>query len=218
MLTATACVVGAHPVEVPRSQETSYVIVGSAALGDAMNKIARHPWVALKQPGQSWERWEVMCCSKHPPLGTVRKHQESPDSDYGGGGGDVRYHAVITGNRADEIIECVREAGPAYPHRFHYLVWPGPNSNTFVDYLIRECDIGVELPASSVGKDYRGIIGVSGTAGGTGVQIETPVLGVKLGLTEGVEVHILGLSWGIDLWPPAIIVPFGPGRIGFADR
>jgi hypothetical protein len=44
------------------------------------------------------------------------------------------------------------------------------------------------------------------------------VLGVKLGLKEGIEIHIIGLSFGIDLWPPAIILPLGPGRFGFADR
>ena len=46
----------------------------------------------------------------------------------------------------------------------------------------------------------------------------TPVLGLKIGLKEGIEIHIIGLAIGIDLWPPAIIVPLGPGRIGFADR
>jgi len=213
-----ACVIGARDVHVPKNDAKSYVIVGSGALPDAMNKIARHPWISLKRPGESWERWEVMCCSKSPPLGTVRRHGVLPDSDHGAGGGDVRYHAFVEGVEAEEIIECVRREGPKYPHRFSYRVWPGPNSNTFVDYLIRECDIGSDLPASSVGKDYRGVLGVSGTAGGTGVQVETPVVGLKLGLKEGVEVHLFGLAIGIDLWPPAIIVPFGPGRIGFADR
>ena len=41
---------------------------------------------------------------------------------------------------------------------------------------------------------------------------------VYLGLKEGIELHVIGLSIGIDFWPPAIIVPLGPGRIGFADR
>jgi len=29
---------------------------------------------------------------------------------------------------------------------------------------------------------------------------------------------VLGLSFGVDLWPPALILPLGPGRLGFADR
>ena len=30
--------------------------------------------------------------------------------------------------------------------------------------------------------------------------------------------HLVGLGLGIDFWPPAILVPANPGRIGFADR
>jgi hypothetical protein len=41
---------------------------------------------------------------------------------------------------------------------------------------------------------------------------------VRLGLTEGVELHLFGMAFGIDLWPPAFIVPIGPGRLGFEDR
>lgn len=52
----------------------------------------------------------------------------------------------------------------------------------------------------------------------TGVQVSTPLLGFKIGLREGVEIHVFHLAFGIDLWRPAIIVPLGPGRIGFADR
>jgi hypothetical protein len=87
-----------------------------------------------------------------------------------------------------------------------------------VDTLLRACDLHADLPASAIGADYRGWLGVSWTSGGTGFQVESPVVGFKLGLTEGVEVHLLGLALGVDLWPPALIVPLGPGRIGFADR
>ncbi len=216
---ALGCVVQRQPAKVPEGDGPA-VLVGSAALGGPLVGVARHPWVALRDGGQtSWERWEVMCCpSESRPLGTVRRQPMSPLSDYGGGGGDVRFHGVITGQDADRIIECVRDQGPHYPFRDSYLVFPGPNSNTFVDWLLRICDIPVELPAPCVGKDYRGVIGAGATAGGTGVQIETPVLGLKIGLTEGLEIHVLGLSFGLDLWPPAIIVPVNPGRIGFDDR
>jgi hypothetical protein len=60
-------------------------------------------------------------------------------------------------------------------------------------------------------------LGASLTSGGTGIQVETPIVGVKLGLKEGVELHVLALAFGVDLWPPALIVPFGSGRVGFED-
>jgi len=58
----------------------------------------------------------------------------------------------------------------------------------------------------------------SKTSEGTGVQVESPVVGAKIGLAEGLEVHIGTLPFGVDLWPPALIVPIGGGRLGFADR
>jgi hypothetical protein len=193
-------------------------MVGSAALGSVMRGIARHPWVAVRGAGEPWQRWEVMCCPDGDELGTVESSDISPLSDYGAGGGDVRVHGVWEGDEAARIVDCVRREAPRYPHRHRYQVWPGPNSNTFVDWVIRACDLDVDLPAPSVGKDYRGVIGVSVTEGGTGLQLETPIFGLKVGLTEGIELHVFGLAFGVDLWPPALIVPVGPGRLGFDDR
>lgn len=214
----TACVIGSRTVAEPEGTD-AVVIVGSARLPMPLGGIARHPWVALRQDGSRvWERWEVMCCPNSSKMSTVKRTTIGPTSDHGGGGGDVRFHAVHRGKRATKIIACVRDKAPRYPHRNKYRGWPGPNSNTFVDWLARACSINTELPAPSIGRDYRGIIGASWTAGGTGFQIDTYLFGFKLGITEGVEIHILGMAFGFDLWPPAIIVPIGPGRIGFADR
>ena len=49
------------------------------------------------------------------------------------------------------------------------------------------------------------------------MQVETWILGFKLGLEEGVELHVLDLPLGVHLWPPGITVPVNPGRIGFDD-
>lgn len=67
----------------------------------------------------------------------------------------------------------------------------------------------------AVGKDYLGIIGGSVTTTGTGVQVETPIVGAKIGLQDGVELHVLALTFGIDLIPPALKSPMG--RLGFQE-
>ncbi len=131
-----------------------------------------------------------------------------------------RLHAVWVGPEAERAIHCLRENKAAYLQPVHdgYLPWPGPNSNTLVDQLLRKCDLHADLPATAIGKDYRGVIGASTTSGGTGVQLETPLAGLRLGITEGVELHLFAFALGIDFWPPAVIVPFGAGRVGFDDR
>ena len=52
---------------------------------------------------------------------------------------------------------------------------------------------------------------------GTGWQVSLGGLaGVLVGLDEGLEVSLLGLTWGFDLDPPALKLP-GLGRLGMAS-
>ncbi len=53
--------------------------------------------------------------------------------------------------------------------------------------VLRTCKLSASLPATAIGKDWRGLFGAGITSERTGVQVETPIIGVKLGLKEGVE-------------------------------
>lgn len=93
----------------------------------------------------------------------------------------------------------------------NYRVWPGPNSNTFVAEVARAApDLGFVFDSNCLGKDYPGWIDVGLTASKTGVRLDTVPIGAAVGLREGVEVHILGLTAGISLDPPGISLPFLP--------
>jgi hypothetical protein len=203
---ATGCVIGARDVEVPGGDD-AVVMMLTCAMPEPITHIARHGWLATRKAGDTdWRRFEV------------GGGGGDPLADHGcGGGGDVRLHAVWRGKRAATAIDCLERASDPYKQSVKYMGWPGPNSNTYVDVMMRRCKLRADLPATAIGKDFRGWIGASWTSGGTGFQIETPLVGVKLGLTEGVEVHILALTIGVDWWPPALILPLGGGRIGFAD-
>ena len=49
---------------------------------------------------------------------------------------------------------------------------------------------------------------------GTGVQFSLEGLfGVLVALEEGVEVNVFGLTFGLDVYPPALKLP-GLGRVG----
>jgi hypothetical protein len=201
------CVIFPRRLAIPEGDD-AVVMVLSNRLGGPLRRVARHGYLAVRHPGaKEWVIWE--CC---PPGSHHRTDPFQPSF-----GDEVRLHGVVRGAKAERMIPCIDEATRRYGDP-SYWMWPGPNSNTYVDAVLRACDIHAELPSTAVGKDFRGVVGVSWTSGGTGVQLETPIVGLKIGLTEGIEIHIFGLSFGIDLWPPAIIVPVGEGRIGFADR
>jgi hypothetical protein len=207
-LALAGCVVGARPLELPDDCVATVAVV-SDALPEAMGQVGRHSWIAVREEGAThFYRYEV--------LGQATVHSGDPFE--GTGGDDVRLHGIMRGPPAVAFIQCLKEETRRYNEEHEYGFWPGPNCNTYVDEMARHCGMHAELPATSVGRDYRGVVGVSRTTEGTGVQLESPVLGAKLGFTEGFEVHLFALALGIDLWPPAIIVPLGPGRLGFDDR
>lgn len=203
-----SCMLLPRKLEAPPNDKAT-VMVLSTRMPGAIRNVGRHAYIAVREAGaEDWTIWE--CC---PP----GRHSRRADPFEPSFGDEVRLHGVWRGARAEKMIACI----PGVTERYgspSYLPWPGPNSNTYVDAVMRRCDIPADLPSTCVGRDYRGWLGASWTSGGTGFQIESPILGVRLGLTEGVEVHVLGLAVGVDLWPPAIILPVGEGRLGFADR
>ena len=65
-----------------------------------------------------------------------------------------------------------------------------------------------------VGKDYTPIIRVGPTTTGLGLEFDTYLFGIQIGIEEGIEFHFLNLTFGVDFFPPAIKLPFVP-RLGF---
>ena len=78
-----------------------------------------------------------------------------------------------------------------------YRVWPGPNSNSFVAYVLRSVpDFGAEMDPTGIGKDYMGPgLRFGPTPSGTGWQISAwGVLGAAIARAEGLELHFLGAT------------------------
>jgi hypothetical protein len=205
---ATACAVPQRPAKLPE-RERSWIAVLSGEMPEAIQNVARHSWIVRNVRGVPYlRRWEL--------LGTAaRSWTKDPFAYFGQG--DVAVHGIVEGSDEDmaRISRCLDDEVDAYTLRHPtYFPMPGPNSNTFVAEALRHCGIHVELPSTAVGRDYRGIVGAGVTESGTGVQLESIVVGARVGLREGVEGHILGLALGVHAWPPGITVPMNPGRVG----
>jgi len=119
------------------------------------------------------------------------------------------------GEGVDELIESIRAAVEDYPWKGTYRVWPGPNSNTFVAFVLRRVpELRVDLPPTAIGKDYLGWKSVNKTPSGTGGQVNLfGMLGVAAGIEEGLEVNLLGLNFGVDPKSLSIKLPI-VGRLG----
>jgi hypothetical protein len=119
-----------------------------------------------------------------------------------------------TGGNAVALATRIRAVADDFPNAADYRAWPGPNYNTFIAWLAREASFGIELPANAVGKDYAGWLAAGVSTTGLGLHLDTAVLGVQAGLVEGVELHLLGLTAGVGLWPPSLKLPFLPAIPG----
>ncbi|MGI9500978.1 MAG: DUF3750 domain-containing protein, partial [Geminicoccaceae bacterium] len=115
------------------------------------------------------------------------------------------------------LVEQIEQAIAGYPYPDRYVTWPGPNSNTFIAHLGRAVPgLGLELPPTAVGKDFldRGAF-TAPTPSGSGYQLSLfGVLGLSLSRDEGFELHLLGLTLGLDPLELAVKLP-GLGSIGF---
>ena len=181
--------------------------------------IGVHTWIATKRADErTYTRLEVIGYRVYWGSGAVRVRQGRPDGLWFGNPSTL-LREIRGGARVDALIERLHAAAADYPYDDVYHVWPGPNSNTFVAHLARQVpELRLELPANAVGKDYLpGGRVAAPTPSGTGVQLSLGgYAGLLVGLEEGVEINLLGLTAGVDLWPPAIKLP-GVGRLGFPD-
>ncbi|MEQ8763868.1 MAG: DUF3750 domain-containing protein [Planctomycetota bacterium] len=120
----------------------------------------------------------------------------------------------IDGPRAGVVIADLHREVARYAQTYHYGAWPGPNSNTFIEEMGRRVPgLRFDQHHDAFCKDYVAGIYIGSSATGTGFSLETPVLGIQVGPVDGLELHLMSLTLGIQIWPPRLELPFLP-RIG----
>ena len=204
----------------PAEAREAIVHVYAARAFSWRGTFAVHSWIAVKEAdADAYEVIDVTGWRVRRGAGrAVRVREEVPDREWFGATPTLLQE--LRGEEAAAAIPKLRAAVEAYPYPSSYRMFPGPNSNTFVSHVLRRVpELTVELPPHAIGKDWlEGGGVVDTTESGTGGQLNLlGLLGVQLGLAEGVELNLLGLCFGVDLWSPAVKLPF-IGRVGFPDR
>ncbi len=173
-----------------------------------------HTWVAVKPANApAYTVYEVIGWRMRSANSALVIHERTADARWFGNAPEL--YAERRGEEADKLIPRIDAAARAYPYPNEYHAWPGPNSNTFVAWITRAVpELGVDLPPTAIGKDYLGGTLVGTAPSGHGVQFS---LGGLFALTasgvEGLEVNLLGLTFGINPFDPAIKLPL-LGRLG----
>lgn len=175
-----------------------------------------HTWIATKPEGASqYTVHQVIGWRLRRNLPALLSAPGIPDGYWFGNAPHLI--AQLRGAEASRAIDEIAEAVHLYPYAHDYRLWPGPNSNTFTAFVARRVpELKVDMPVTAIGKDFP-IDGafLDRTPSGTGFQVSLfGLLGVVVARQEGLEVNVLGLSFGIDILHPALKLPF-IGRLGW---
>jgi hypothetical protein len=126
-----------------------------ASLPMPIGMFAAHYWfTVLDSRSGRCDRWEVWQSKDAGGVSVGHLHCNLKEPDAGVGGGPAVLAAEWKNEEASRIKEILDKTGEQYPHRHHYLPWPGPNSNTFVVWVLRKAGIELQLPWKAIGKDF----------------------------------------------------------------
>jgi hypothetical protein len=159
-----------------------------------------HTWIAVKPTrAERFTVYEVLGFRLYRGGDTaVVARERAPDGYWFGNRPELL--SDLRGDGVDDVIHRIEAAVASYPYPGTYHVWPGPNSNTFVAHVLRAVpELRVDLPSTAIGKDYLGIKSFGVTPSGTGGQVSLfGLAGILVGVEEGLEINLLGLTFGIN--------------------
>ncbi len=128
-------------------------VYGADAWG-VRGRFAIHTWIAAKpQHADRYTKYQVIGWRQRRGLPVVNISNSRPDGDWFGA------EAVLLldhrGAAAEVLIEKVHAAALSYPFAEEYVMWPGPNSNSFTAWVGLEVPaLGLDLPAKAIGKSW----------------------------------------------------------------
>jgi hypothetical protein len=205
--TSSRAPVGWAPL--PSEHEDAVVQVYAAPAVRWRGKFADHTWIAIKPKGAPTDtRYEVMGFYLRRNSSAIRISEiATPDQRWYGA--KPKLLQDLRGPEAERVAAAVPAAVESYPYANTYVVWPGPNSNTFIAHIAREVPhLRLTLPGNAIGKDFTGWRMVTTSPSGTGLQVSLAgALGVMVAAHEGLEINVLGLVIGVNPRTMSLTLP-----------
>ena len=159
-----------------------------------VGRFAVHYWLVIHRDDciERWEVWQLPALSQ-PSWGHLHLNLMPHDQWLA----NARHWREQCWH-GPEVTDIAREVSRspqhyAHCHRYHY--WPGPNSNTYIQTILDHAGVEFALAPRGIGKDYLGWWGHRRS--GRQQLFSTPLIGVRLGWPEHVELHLLSLCFGM---------------------
>ena len=138
----------------PSTYSGPVVQVYGADVWGFRGNFAIHTWVATKaERAKHYTIYQVIGWRQRRHQSVVSIAQGRPNKPWFRSP-PILLHEV-KGSEARELIEKIEQAVEDYPYAEEYTMWPGPNSNSFVQWIALSVpQLALELPAKAIGKDW----------------------------------------------------------------
>jgi len=166
-------------------------------------------FVVSSGENSQWERWEVWQWrnafsqpknTRQKAYGHLHVNLMAPLSEIGGGPSFMVQ--TWSGEAAEKIIVALHE------HAENYI------SNSYVARIINYAGVPASLPGTAIGNDWDGIFNFKFSLAPWRLILQTPLIGVKISLTEELELNIFGGTIvGINFRFQELKFPLGRGII-----
>lgn len=115
--------------------------------------IAVHYWFVITDR-ENVQRWEIWQSPNVSNTSWGHLHLNLMPSDRGVGNGNSWLEKQWQGIKAEKLAVIIRETPADYPYNYCYRYYPGPNSNTYVQWILNQAQIGYPLSHRGLGKHY----------------------------------------------------------------
>jgi len=138
----------------PAKHPEAIVRVYAANVWGIRGRFAVHTWIATKAVGaQHYNIFQVIGWQLRRTGSARSISQGQPDRPWFGSPAILLHE--VAGAQAEPLVGDIQTAAQNYPYPGEYKMLPGPNSNSFIQWILLEVPgIGYSLPAKAIGKSW----------------------------------------------------------------
>jgi len=138
----------------PTATAEAVVQVYGAPVYGWRGMVADHTWIAVKPAAaDAYTIYQVIGWRLRRGGSVVSVGEGVPDRHWFGSAPAL--YLDVRGDQAAELIPRIRAASDSYPHAREYSMWPGPNSNSYIQWIALEVpELGLELSWRAWGKNW----------------------------------------------------------------
>jgi hypothetical protein len=138
----------------PNHHDDAVVQVYGADVWGMRGRFAIHTWIVTKAANaERYRKYQVIGWRQRRGQSVVSITSDRPDGDWFGSKPVLLLDK--RGPDAEGLIDAVHDAALSYPYADEYVMYPGPNSNSFLAWIALEVpQLNLELPTKAIGKSW----------------------------------------------------------------